>query len=100
MKVKQLYGFLKDNLDSGTINEDTDVIIVGEYNYGDSLGKPYIDKMSLIDEKEIVKEDVDVVVLSNGGYLFESEDLGYSRMWVDKESLDEVKSWWEEEEEE
>ena len=100
MKVKQLFEFLKNNLDSGAIQEDTDVIIVGEYNYGDSLGKPYIDKMSLVDETEIVKEDVTVVALSNGGYLYESEDLGCCRMWVDKQTLDEAKSWWKEEEEE
>lgn len=98
MKVKQLYEFLKNNLDSGAIKEDTDVIIVGEYNYGDSLGKPYIDKMSLIDEEEIVKEDVTVVALSNGGYLYESEDLGYSRMWIDNQTLDELKEEWGKEE--
>lgn len=98
MKVKQLYEFLKNNLDSGAIKEDTDVIIVGEYNYGDSLGKPYIDKMSLIDEEEIVKEDVTVVALSNGGYLYESEDLGCCRMWIDNQTLDELKEEWGKEE--
>jgi hypothetical protein len=90
MKVKELYEFLKSNLDNGTIQPETEVITVGEYNYGESLGKPYIDTMNLIDEDKIVKKDTRVVAVGIGAYLYESEDLGYSRMWVDEKELQDL----------
>ena len=91
MKVKKLYEFLKNNLDSGAITEDTEVITVGEYDYGESLGKPYIADMSLIDESTIVKESQKVVAFGIGAYLYECEDVGYSRMWVNDKELQQLK---------
>ena len=87
MKVKKLYEFLQNNLGNGTIDPETDVILIGEYNYGESVGKPYITSMNLIDETKIVKEDTRVVAISVDAYLYEHEDTGYSRMWVDNETL-------------
>ena len=87
MKVKELYEFLQNNLDNGTIQPETEVILVGEYNYGESVGKPYITNMNLIDGTKVVKEDTRVVAISVDAYLYEHEDTGYSRMWVDNETL-------------
>ena len=87
MKVKELYEFLQKYLEGGNITPDTDVILVGEYNYGESVGKPYITNMNLIDGTEVVKEDTRVVAISVDAYLYEHEDTGYSRMWVDNETL-------------
>lgn len=92
MRVKELYEFLQNNLDSKTIDPETEVILIGEYDYGESVGKPYIANMNLIDEREIVKEDTRVVAISIGAYLYESEDLGYSRMWVNNQELDSLKA--------
>ena len=91
MKVKELYEFLQNNLDNGTVQPETEVILVGEYDYGESVGKPYITNMNLIDEREIVKEDTRVVAISVNTYLYECEDLGYSRMWVNNQELQDLK---------
>lgn len=87
MRVKELYEFLKENLENNKINEDTEVVIIGEYNYGESVGKPYITNMNLIDGTKVVKEDTRAVAISVDAYLYEHEDTGYSRMWVDNETL-------------
>jgi hypothetical protein len=87
MKVKELYEFLQKYLEGGNISPETEVILTGEYNYGESVGKPYITNMNLIDETKIVKEDTRVVAISVDAYLYEHEDTGYSRMWVDNETL-------------
>lgn len=91
MKVKELYEFLQNNLDNGSVQPETEVILIGEYDYGESIGKPYITNMNLIDEREIVKEDARVVALSVNTYLYECEDVGYSRMWVNNQELQELK---------
>ena len=41
MKVKELYEFLQKYLEGGNISPETEVILIGEYNYGESVGKPY-----------------------------------------------------------
>lgn len=87
MKVKELYEFLQNNLDNGTVQPETEVILTGEYNYGESVGKPCITNMNLIDGTEVIKEDTRVVAISVDAYLYEHEDTGYSRMWVDNETL-------------
>ena len=87
MKVKELYEFLQNNLDNGTVQPETEVILTGEYNYGESVGKPYITNMNLIDGTEVIKEDTRVVAISVDAYLYEHEDTGYSRMWVDNETF-------------
>ena len=91
MKVKELYEFLQKYLEGGNISPETEVILIGEYDYGESVGKPYITNMNLIDERKIVKEDTRVVAISVDAYLYESEDLGYSRMWVSNQELDSLK---------
>ena len=91
MKVKELYEFLQKYLEGGNISPETEVILVGEYDYGESVGKPYITNMNLIDEREIVKEDTRVVAIGVDAYLYECEDLGYSRMWVNSQELQDLK---------
>ena len=92
MKVKELYEFLQNNLDNGTVQPETEVILIGEYDYGESVGKPSIETMNLINGREIVKEDTRVVAISVDAYLYECEDLGYSRMWVSNQELDSLKA--------
>lgn len=87
MKVKELYEFLQKYLEGGNISPETEVILIGEYNYGESVGKPYITSMNLIDGTEVVKEDTRVVAISVDAYLYEHEDAGYSRMWVNNQDL-------------
>lgn len=87
MKVKELYEFLKNGIEENRIDLSTEVILIGEYNYGDSLGKPYTTVMNLIDEDKVLKENQNVVAISTGAYLFECEDLGCSRMWIDNDDL-------------
>ena len=91
MKVKELYEFIKESLESGKIDPNSDVITIGEYDYGESLGKPYIKQMNLVDGRDIVKEHVNVLVMSIGAYLYECEDLGYSRMWVNNDDLQDLR---------
>ena len=91
MKVKELYEFLQNNLDNGSVQPETEVILIGEYDYGESVGKPYITNMNLIDGTEVVKEDTRVVAISVDAYLYEHEDTGYSRMWVDNQELQDLK---------
>ena len=100
MKVKELFEFLKDNLESKKITPETEIIVLGEYNYGESIGKPHVEYMNLIDEKEIIKEHEKVVAINIGAYLFEHEDVGYSRMWIDEQDLEEFKEYEMEDEEE
>ena len=92
MKVKELYEFLQNNLDNGTVQPETEVILIGEYDYGESVGKPSIETMNLINGREIIKEDTRVVAISVDAYLYECEDLGYSRMWVSNQELDSLKA--------
>lgn len=87
MKVKELYEFLQKYLEGGNVSPEAEVILTGEYNYGESVGKPYITNMNLIDGTEVIKEDTRVVAISVDTYLYEHEDTGYSRMWVDNETL-------------
>ena len=90
MKAIELYEFLKENLDNKTIDPKTEVILIGEYDYGESVGKPYITNMNLIDGKEVVKEDTRVVAIGIDAYLYEHEDTGYSRMWVNNQDLQDL----------
>lgn len=90
MKAIELYEFLKENLDNKTIDPKTEVILIGEYDYGESVGKPYVKTMNLIDGTEIVKEDTRVVAISVDAYLYEHEDTGYSRMWVNNQDLQDL----------
>ena len=99
MKRKELQASIKKALDKKEITEDSEVILVGEYNYGSSLGKPYTTTMSLIEE-DVIEENVKVLAISTDAYVYEHEDLGYCRMWVDEETLKEFKENIEEEEEE
>ena len=92
MKVKELYEFLQKYLEGGNISPETEVILIGEYNYGESVGKPYITSMNLIDGTKVVKEDTRVVAISVDAYLYEHEDTGYSRMWVDNQDLQDLKA--------
>lgn len=80
MKVNELYRYLEKAIEDGKISEDSEVIAVGEYSYGDSLGTLSIENMSLIDEDKVIEENVPVVVLST--------DLGCSRTWVTKRDLE------------
>lgn len=91
MKIKELYEFLQNNLENGTIQPETEVILIGEYDYGESVGKPYITNMNLINGTEVVKEDTRVVAISIDAYLYEHEDTGYSRMWVNNQDLQDLK---------
>lgn len=90
MKVKELYEFLKNNLENNIVKPETEVILIGEYDYGESVGKPYVETMNLIDGTEIVKEDTRVVAISVDAYLYEHEDTGYSRMWVNNQDLQDL----------
>lgn len=91
MKVKELFDFIKEALETGKIDPEADVITVGEYDFGESLGKPYIKKMNLIDGNTIIKEDTNVLAMSIGAYLYECEDLGYMRMWVNDDDLQDLR---------
>ena len=91
MKVNELYRYLEKAIKDGKISEDSEVIAVGEYSYGDSLGTLSIENMSLIDDEKVIKENVPVVALSINAYLHECEDLGCSRMWVTKQDLEELR---------
>jgi hypothetical protein len=91
MKLKDLKEFITSHPE---LEDETPVILVGEYNYGADIGKPYVANMSHIDGENIVSEDTLVVAISSDSYVYESEDLGYSDMWVDKDTLNELKVFW------
>jgi hypothetical protein len=91
MKVKELQEFIDEVIKDGRLDLNSDVIVVGEYDYGESLGKPYITNMSLIDEDSVIKENVQVLAMGIDAYLYESEDLGYSRMWINNQDLGQMR---------
>ena len=91
MKVKKLYEFIKESLETGRLTPDSDVIAIGEYDYGESVGSPRIATMNLVDGRDIVKENADVLAIDIDSYLYECEDLGYSRMWINNEDLQDLR---------
>ena len=91
MKVKDLYEFLGEAIGDGRLDLNSDVIAVGEYDFGESLGKPFITNMSLIDEDSVIKENTQVLAMGINTYLYESEDLGYSRMWINNQDLKQMR---------
>lgn len=91
MKVKELQEFLSEAIKDGRLDLNSDVIVIGEYDYGESLGKPYVTRMSLIDEDTVIKENVQVLAMGIDAYLYESEDLGYSRMWINNQDLGQMR---------
>lgn len=91
MKLGDLYQFVSQCVEQDKMDLDTPVIAVGEYNYGQDLGKARKAIMSNIDESNIVCENKEVITLSIDSYLHESEDMGYCDMWIDKDDLDSFK---------
>jgi hypothetical protein len=96
MKLKKLYDIVKDLVENKGFDLETPVIIVGEYNYGIDTGSIYSVKMSKVDGQDIICESKDVICISCDNYLRETEDLGYSDMWIDDNDLSEFKTFCQE----
>ena len=91
MNVGELYTFLKNAVDNNEIDLDAPVIYVGEYNYGADLRSVCISTMSNI-EDEVICENRKVLAFGVDTYVYESEDIGFSNMWVDDDTLKEFKA--------
>lgn len=99
MKVKELKEKIEEALKNGSITEDSEVIIEGEYGFGMETLSATTEKVAKTDE-EILEENIDVFVINVPTYLYESEDVGYCRMYMDMDTLDEYREYFEEEDEE
>ena len=85
MKALKLYEQLKQLVDEGKITEETEVIAVGEYNYGLDVGSCYTADMAHINGSKTITPPNNTLCLSVGTYLYEPVDVGYSNMWVGTE---------------
>ena len=86
MKVKELKEKIEEALKNGSITEDSEVIIEGEYGFGMETLSATTEKVAKTDE-EILEENIDVFVINVPTYLYESEDVGYCRMYMDMDTL-------------
>ena len=99
MKVKELKEQLEKALKQGKVTEDDEVVISGEYGFGMRVSSADVDKVAETEE-EILKENIDVFVLNVPTYVYESEDVGYCRMFMPMDVLDEYREYFEDEEDE
>lgn len=99
MKVKELKSVLEKALRQNRISEDDEVIISGEYGLGMRVSSADTDKVAETDE-EILREDIDAFVLNVPTYVYESEDVGYCRMFIPMDVLDEYREFFEDKENE
>ena len=99
MKVKQLKEALEEALKRGEVTEDSEVIIVGEYCFGMQTLSATTDKVAKTDE-EILEENIDAFVINVPTYVYETEDVGYCRMFMCMDVLDEYREFFEENEDE
>ena len=99
MNVKELKESIDNALKRGDIEETDEVIISGEYGFGMPILRAYTDKLAETEE-EILRENINALVLDVPTYLYESEDVGYCRMFMDMDSLnDHYREFFEGEEE-
>lgn len=99
MKVKELKESLEKALKQGKVTEEDEVIIVGEYAFGMRVSSAETDKVAETEE-EILREDIDAFVLNVPTYVYESEDVGYCRMFMPMDVLDEYREYFEDKEDE
>ena len=99
MKVKQLKEALEEALKRGEVTEDSKVIIVGEYGFGMAPLSATTDKVAKTDE-EILEENIDAFVINVPTYVYETEDVGYCRMFMCMDVLDEYREFFEDKEDE
>lgn len=99
MKVKELKSALENALRQNRISEDDEVIISGEYGFGMRVYSADTDKVAETDEG-ILKENIDAFVLNVPTYVYETEDVGYCRMFIPMDVLDEYREYFEDKENE
>ena len=99
MKVKELKSALEKALKQGKVTEDDEVVISGEYGFGMRVSSADVDKVAETEE-EILRENINVFVLNVPTYVYESEDVGYCRMFMPMDVLDEYREYFEDEEDE
>ncbi len=84
MNIKQLKDKIKYLEEQNLINDDTEVIVVGEYSYGATVRDYTCFPMFHADEDQIISKPQNVLALTIDNYLYEHEDVGYSDMWLDE----------------
>lgn len=83
--IKELREIIKN------LPDDMEVIAVGYNGYGQDLVSPTIESM-VYDNTDYSKkaQPKEVLVFQIDSYLFESEDIGNSEMWMNKEDYNEA----------
>ena len=99
MKVKELKESLEKALKQGKVTEDDEVIISGEYGFGMQI-LSVTPEVVAETEEEILEENVQALVLNVPTYVYESEDVGYCRMFMPMDVLDEYREYFEDKEDE
>lgn len=99
MKVKELKESLEKALKQGKVTEDDEVIIVGEYGFGMETLSADACKVAKTDE-EILEENKDAFIIDVPTYVYESEDVGYCRMFMPMDVLDDYREYFEDKEDE
>ena len=84
MDIKQLKDIIKYLEEQNLVNDDTEVIVTGEYLYGTSINSYCCIPMFHVDEDQVISEPKNVLALTVDNYLYEHEDVGYSNMWLDE----------------
>jgi hypothetical protein len=97
MKVKELKEKLEKALKQGSVSEEDEVIISGEYGLGMRVSSADTDKVAETDE-EIIRENMDAFVLDVPTYVYEREDVGNCHMFMPMNVLDEYREFFEDEE--
>ena len=81
MNLKELKEKIQELEKQGVIDDNTELVALGEYAYGISIDNVCADKLAHIDEDVVVSEPKTTLAFYVDTYLHEHEDLGWLDMW-------------------
>ena len=87
MLVKELLDRINTLISENKISLDTQIIVNGEYNFGDDIDSIDVLKMAKLNYEEVEEQLQDVLYLGIDNYLYDTDSLGEAIMWVDEDSL-------------
>lgn len=91
MNLKELKEKIQELEKQGVIDDNTELVTLGEYAYGTSIDNVYADKLAHVDEDVVVSEPKTTLAFYVDSYLYEHEDLGWCNMWIDTNTFKEFK---------
>lgn len=91
MNLKELKEKIQELEKQGVIDDNTELVALGEYAYGISIDNVCADKLAHLDEDIVVSEPKTTLAFYVDSYLYECEDLGCCDMWIDTNTFKELK---------